>query len=103
MLLDGAVQVGDVRLMVLVVVQLHGLGVDVRLQRRVVIGKRWKFVCQSNPPGENVGGCWKLPRGRAGHAGARSICVSDDTGCGRSSAGCKAGPTAPNPPENPQP
>jgi len=49
-LLDGAVQIGDVGLVVLVVVQMHGFGVDVRFQSGVIIGKRWNFVCQSIPP-----------------------------------------------------
>src|SRR5580658_11183703 len=48
MLFDRAVQIVHVRLVMLVVVQLHRLGVDMRFQRRVVIGKRWEFVCQSN-------------------------------------------------------
>ncbi len=50
MLLDGAVERGDVGLVVLVVMQVHRLGVDVRLERGVIVGKRWNFVCQSNPP-----------------------------------------------------
>jgi hypothetical protein len=27
--------------------ELHGFGVDVGFKRRVVVGKRWKFVSQS--------------------------------------------------------
>jgi hypothetical protein len=40
-LFDGAVEVGDVGLVVLVVVQLHRRFVDKRLEARVVIGQRW--------------------------------------------------------------
>ena len=43
-LVDGAVEVGDVGLVVLVVVQLHGRFVDVGLEGCVVVGKRGKFV-----------------------------------------------------------
>ena len=38
------VDVGDVGLVVLVVMELHGLGVDKRLERGVVIRKRGQFV-----------------------------------------------------------
>jgi len=40
-LLDGGVQVVDVRLVMAVVVDLHRLRVDVRLQRAELVGKRW--------------------------------------------------------------
>src|SRR5438874_4185347 len=39
-LVQGRVQVAHVGLMVLAVVDLHGLGVDVRLERGVVVGQR---------------------------------------------------------------
>ena len=39
------IDVGDVGLVMLVVVQLHGLRIDERLERRVVVRKRCKFVC----------------------------------------------------------
>jgi hypothetical protein len=38
---QGGIHVVDVGLVVLVVVELHGFGVDERLERRVVVGKRW--------------------------------------------------------------
>jgi hypothetical protein len=40
MLLDRAVKVGDVGLVVLVVVELHGRFVDIGFKRRIVIGQR---------------------------------------------------------------
>ena len=49
-LLDRAVQVGDVGLVVLVVVQLHGRFVDVGLEGGVVVGKRGKFECHAFSP-----------------------------------------------------
>ncbi len=42
-LLDGAVEVGDVGLVVLVVVELHGRLVDGGLEGGVVVGERGKF------------------------------------------------------------
>ena len=44
------VEVGDVGLVVLPVVDPHRLLVDVRLQRRVVEGKRRKGECHGIPP-----------------------------------------------------
>ena len=44
MLLDRAIQVRDIRLVMLVVMQLHRRFVDIRLKRSVVVGQRWKFV-----------------------------------------------------------
>lgn len=44
-LLEGLVGLRDVRRMVLVMMDFHRLGVDGRLQRRVRIRERWKFVC----------------------------------------------------------
>jgi hypothetical protein len=44
MLLERGVQVGDVRRVVLVVVDPHRLLVDVRLQCAVVVGERGNFV-----------------------------------------------------------
>ena len=41
---QGGVQVGDVGLVMLVVVDLHGFRIDKRLERGVVVRKRWKFV-----------------------------------------------------------
>ena len=41
---QGGIEVVDVGLVVLAVVDLHGLGVDERLEGGVVVGKRWKFV-----------------------------------------------------------
>ncbi len=43
-LFDCTVEVGDVGLVVLVVVKLHGRFVDGRLKRRVIVGQRGKFV-----------------------------------------------------------
>ena len=45
MLLQSTVGVVDVRLVVLVVVEVHGLGINGGLERRVVVRKRWNFVC----------------------------------------------------------
>ena len=45
MLVYRGVQVGDIRLMVLVMVQVHGGFVDVRLQRVVGVGERGDFKC----------------------------------------------------------
>jgi len=42
---QGGIQVVDVGLVVLVVVDLHRLCVDERLQSGVVVGKRCEFVC----------------------------------------------------------
>jgi len=39
--LEGGVHLVDVRLVMLVVVQVHGRVVDVRLERGVVVGERW--------------------------------------------------------------
>jgi len=50
MLFDGSVEVSYVGLVMLIVVEMHGLLVDVRLERGVIIGKRWNFVCQSVSP-----------------------------------------------------
>src|SRR5690242_70398 len=58
MLLDRSVQVGHIRLMVLVVVQLHGCFIDVGLQRRIVIGQRWKFVGHGHSPILFFGNCF---------------------------------------------
>ena len=44
MLLERRVQVGDVRRMMLVVMDPHRLFVDVRLQGVVVVRKRWDFM-----------------------------------------------------------
>jgi hypothetical protein len=49
-LLDGAVEVGDVGLVVLVVVELHGRLVDVGLEGGVVVGQRGKFVGHGGSP-----------------------------------------------------
>ena len=49
-LLDGAVEVGDVGLVVLVVVKLHGRFVDGGLEGGVVVGKRGKFVGHGSSP-----------------------------------------------------
>src|SRR5271155_3576216 len=49
-LLDGAIEVIDVGLVMLVVVEMHGLLVDVRLERGVVIGQWWNFVSQNVSP-----------------------------------------------------
>ena len=38
---QGGIDVGDVGLVMLVVVEVHGFGVDERLERAVVVGKRW--------------------------------------------------------------
>ena len=50
MLLQRAVGVVDVRLVVLVVMDLHRLGVDVRLQRIEAIGKRRKLISHVGRP-----------------------------------------------------
>ena len=42
MLVERRVQVGDVRLMMLAVMDLHRLAVDVRFERRDVVGQRGK-------------------------------------------------------------
>jgi hypothetical protein len=44
MLLQGGVQLIDISLMVLVVVQVHRLLVDVRLQGGVIIRQGWDFM-----------------------------------------------------------
>ena len=49
-LFDGAVEVGDVGLVVLVVVELHGRFVDVGLEGGVIVGQRGKFVGQGDSP-----------------------------------------------------
>ena len=49
-LFDGAVEVGDVGLVVLVVVELHGRLVDVGLEGGVVVGERGKFECHGISP-----------------------------------------------------
>jgi hypothetical protein len=49
-LVDGGVQVGDVGLVVLVVVELHGRLVDVGFEGGVVIRKRWNFKCHWDSP-----------------------------------------------------
>ena len=60
MLLDRAVQFGNVGGVVLVVMQLHGGFVDVRLECGVVVGQWWNFVSQSVSssvgPGLRTGG-----------------------------------------------
>jgi hypothetical protein len=43
-LIDGSVEVGDVGLVVLIVVQLHGCFVDVGFESCVGVRKRGKFV-----------------------------------------------------------
>src|SRR5437588_5755970 len=45
--LERAVDIVYVRLVVLAVMKLHRLLVDVRLERVVVVGERWKFVGHS--------------------------------------------------------
>jgi hypothetical protein len=47
---DGSVEIGDVSLMVLVVMELHGRFVDVGLESGVVIGQRGKFVSHCISP-----------------------------------------------------
>src|SRR5277367_3370423 len=47
MLFNCAVQVVNVSGVMLVMVQLHGFGVDVRLKRSIVVGKWWQFVSQN--------------------------------------------------------
>ncbi len=49
-LLDRAVEIGDVGLVVLVVVKLHRRFVDEGLKRRVIVGQRGKFVGHSSSP-----------------------------------------------------
>ena len=44
MLFDATVQIGDVGLVVLVVVKLHGGFVDIGLKSSVVVRQRWYFV-----------------------------------------------------------
>jgi hypothetical protein len=44
MLLQRGVQVGDVRLVVLSVMNLHRLRVDVRLESAEIVWKFWKLV-----------------------------------------------------------
>src|SRR6266702_5242747 len=43
-LLDGAVEIGDIGLVMLVVVELHGRLVDGGFEGSIVVGKRWNFV-----------------------------------------------------------
>src|SRR4051794_29651411 len=50
-LLQRRVQVVDVGLMVLSVMDFHGLRVDVRLERGEVVGKRWKCKSHFRSPG----------------------------------------------------
>jgi hypothetical protein len=40
-LLDGSVQVVDIGCMMLIMMQLHGFGIDVGFKSCIVIGKRW--------------------------------------------------------------
>ena len=47
-LLEGGVQVGDVRLMMLPVMDLHRLRVDVRLERGEVVWELGQFVSHSS-------------------------------------------------------
>src|ERR1035438_10691478 len=42
-LVDSGVEVGHVSLVMLVVMQMHGLGIDERFQSRVVVGQRRNF------------------------------------------------------------
>ena len=44
MLVERGIQVGDIRLMMLPVMNLHRLGVDVRFEGRRIIRQRWKCV-----------------------------------------------------------
>ena len=47
-LLERGIQVGDVRLMMLPVMDLHRLRVDVRLERGEVVWELWQFVSHSS-------------------------------------------------------
>ena len=49
-LLQRGVQVGDVSLMVLVVMQVHGLRIDEGFQCSVVVGQGRNFECHSDRP-----------------------------------------------------
>jgi hypothetical protein len=63
----------------LVVMQLHGLGIDMGLESGVVIGKRWKFVSQVSSPSRAIAGGETMA---GSPLGLIRLCVSDDNGCG---------------------
>jgi hypothetical protein len=48
--LERGVRLVHVRLMVLVVVEAHGVRVDVRLERLVGVGERWNFIGHAKSP-----------------------------------------------------
>src|SRR5271168_641690 len=93
MLFDRAVQVVHVSGVMLVMVQLHGFGVDVRLKRSIVVGKWWQFVSQNIllefRPGSGV---LRLGKPLAGKSVWRNGCASLPSPILRLQAmGCKSG------------
>ena len=86
-LVDGAVEVGDVGLVVLVVVELHGRLVDVGFEGGVVVGQRGKFEGHGDSPVLD----WIEFQGMWIEGAGRHRAFSDRFACRPGPSRCRAG------------